>query len=325
MVTPCFNEAPNLRQLITRIRQTLLVCGVDYEHIVIDNASTDGTVEILREEARLDPRIKVILNVSNFGHLRSPYHALLQSEGDCVILMASDLQDPPELIPRMLDEWLRGAKVVMLVKDSTEERGPTAWTRRLYYGLLGTISSTRLVANATGSGLYDKDVINYLRGLQDPYPYLRGLVAESGYPLAVVPFEQPRRQAGRSKNHLSDLYDTAMLGITTHSRTPLRLMSLVGFGIAALSSLAGAYYLVRKLASWDSFDLGLAPVATGLFFLGSVQLIFMGLLGEYVGNIFLRLRGLPLVVESERINFTETQSAADPLNQRSMDDRPTDG
>ena len=279
--------------------------GVSYEHLVIDNASTDNSADILRDEAALDSCLRVIVNVRNFGHIRSPFHAILQARGECVVLLSSDLQDPPELVPELVARWQGGSPVVMLVKDNTEERGPKAWGRRAYYRVLGKVSEAQLVPDATGAGLYDRRVIEYLRGLNDPYPYLRGLVAESGFPVGTLGFHQPLRSAGKSSNNFASLYDMAMLGFTTHSRTPLRLVSFFGFVTAAMSLLIGFVYLVRKFSDWDSFELGLAPLATGLFFLGAMQLIALGIIGEYVGNIFLRVRDLPLVVESERLNFEE--------------------
>jgi glycosyltransferase involved in cell wall biosynthesis len=303
VVTPCFNEEGNLKELIARVRAVMAELDVTYEHLVIDNASTDSSLTILKEEAALDPNIHVIVNASNFGHIKSPFHGLMQSQGECAILLSSDLQDPPELITELLARWQNGAKVVLLVKANTEERGPKAWGRRLYYQILGKFSDSRSIPNATGAGAYDATVINYLRELNDPYPYLRGLVAESGYPIETISFYQPLRKAGKTSNNLFSLYDIAMLGFTTHSRTPLRLVAVIGFVMAALSLLVGLIYFIRKLTAWDSFELGLAPLAIGLFFLGAIQLIALGVIGEYIGNIFLRVRGLPLVVESERVNF----------------------
>ena len=305
IVTPCYNEESNLAELISRIRSVMATLGVDYEHIVIDNASTDSSMQILRAESARDPRLRVILNVRNFGHIKSPYHALMQARGDCVIIMAADLQDPPEVIPSLYSRWQSGAFIVMLVKETTEESGLKAVGRRIYYRIMNRISDSDLVANATGAGLYDRTVVDYLKSLNDPYPYLRGLVAESGFPVQRVGFDQPLRRGGKSSNNFGSLYDNAMLGFTTHSRTPLRLVSLLGFTFAGLSLLLGLVYFVRKLSDWDSFQLGLAPLSIGLFFFGAVQLIALGILGEYIGNIFLRVRGLPLVVEAERINFEQ--------------------
>jgi len=319
IVTPCFNESANLAELISRVRAVMSELDVPYEHIVIDNASTDDSLAILRAEASKDSSLRVIANVRNFGHIRSPYHAILQATGSCVVLLASDLQDPPEVIPELWRLWREGAPVVMLVKARTEESRLISLGRRLYYRTLNKASSSELVQDATGSGLYDRDVVEYLRSLNDPYPYLRGLVAESGFPVTRLAFDQPLRIAGKSSNNLASLYDMAMLGFTTHSRLPLRIVSLAGFCVAALSMLIGLVYLIRKLADWDAFELGLAPLAVGLFFLGAMQLIALGILGEYIGNIFLRIRGLPLVIEAERINFVD-RSAYHPRGTASSDE-----
>lgn len=303
VVTPCFNEQANLSELITRVRAVMESLDTKYEHIIIDNASTDRSRDILEAEAETDPRLRVIINMRNFGHIRSPFHGIMQASGSCVILLAGDLQDPPEVISELYSRWRDGAKVAMLVKEHTEESGLKALGRRLYYRTLNRISSSELIPDATGAGLYDRSVVEYLRSLDDPYPYLRGLVAESGFSVSRVGFSQPLRRGGRTSNNFASLYDMAMLGFTTHSRTPLRIVSLVGFCFAGLSLVIGFVYLVRKLLDWDAFELGLAPLAVGLFFLGAMQLIALGILGEYIGNIFLRVRRLPLVIEAERINF----------------------
>ncbi len=303
IVTPCFNEASAVCELAERIRNSCSLMGIEYEHLIIDNDSTDGTQEKLLELASADVRIKVIFNNSNFGHIRSPNHALLQAQGDAVVLLASDLQDPPELIPDLINRWRAGAEVVFLVKRSSAESRLISLFRKVYYRILGRMTRVPLIPNATGAGLYDRSVIEVLRSVDDPYPYLRGLVVELGYHIETIPFDQPARLSGKSKNGIPQLYDMAMLGFTTYSRTPLRLMSATGFALAALSIIVGGVYLVRKLMNWDSFDLGLAPIAVGLFFLGAIQLICLGILGEYVGNIFLHVRRHPLVIERERINL----------------------
>lgn len=303
VVSPCYNEVDNLLELTTRIQRAMKDLGYEHEHIIIDNASTDGSQALLRKLAAENANLRVIFNARNFGHIRSPFHAMLQAQGDCVVVLASDLQDPPELIPELIANWEAGFQVALLVKSDTEERGALRWLRRFYYRTLQRVTTSEIVADATGAGVYDRSVVNYLKQLNDPYPYVRGLIGEMGIPIAKVHFLQPLRSKGTSKSSFASLYDMAMLGFTTHSRVPLRLATLVGFGIAGISLLTGFIYLVRKLFDWSSFDLGVAPLAIGLFFLGAVQLISLGILGEYVGNIFLRIRNLPLVVESERINF----------------------
>lgn len=303
IVTPTYNERENVDELVSRVRAACALLPIQYEHIVIDNQSTDGTWNALLQLAARDDRLKLIRNERNYGHVRSPYHGLLQASGDAVILLASDLQDPPELIVHLVEKWQLGSKVVFLVKRSSAEARWLSLVRSLYYRALGKITSAPLVPDATGAGLYDRSVIELLASLNDPHPYLRGLVVELGYPIAQVPFDQPRRERGKSKNGLGSLADLALLGFSTHSRAPLRFMSIVGFCLAALSLLVGILYGIRKLLDWDSFDLGLAPIAVGLFFLGAVQLVCFGILGEYIGNIFTYVRKHPLVVEAERVNF----------------------
>lgn len=278
--------------------------GYEFEHIYIDNASTDGTVPILRRLAAADRRVKVILNARNFGHIRSPFHALLQATGDAVISMAADLQEPPGLIKEFISKWEEGFKVVMGVKASSEETWPLVMLRKLYYRVLGRLSNVRLVANFTGFGLYDHLVIETLRKIDDPYPYFRGLIADIGFESAKVEFLQPARKRGVTKNNLYTLYDMAMLGFTSNTKIPLRLATMVGFLTAAISFLIGLFYLVYKLVYWQSFEVGLAPLVVGLFFFGGIQLIFLGIVAEYVGAIYTQVLHRPLVIEKERINFT---------------------
>lgn len=303
VVTPLFNEEENVADLCDRIAAVMRSLPYDYEHICIDNCSRDRTAALLRQRAARDPKLKVIINARNFGHIRSPYHALLQATGDAAVIIAGDLQDPPELIPEFVRKWEEGYKSVMAVKPESEERSLMAFVRRLYYRMVNRISDVQLVDNATGAGLYDRAVLDVLRRIDDPYPYARGLICEIGFPVATVPFVQPRRTRGVTSQNFYTLYDIAMLGITKHSKVPLRLMTMFGFGLSCLSLLAAFGYLVAKLLFWDSFELGLAPVLIGIFFFGAVQMFFLGLLGEYIGAIQTQVRKLPLVVESERINF----------------------
>jgi glycosyltransferase involved in cell wall biosynthesis len=303
IVTPCFNEEDNIRELYERIAEVMATIPHDYEHICIDNCSTDKTLPILRELAAKDGRLKIIINVRNFGHIRSPYYALLQSRGDACVLIASDLQDPPEIIREFIQKWESGFKTVLAVKPESEESPVMFFIRKSYYRLLSRISEVPLVRNATGAGLFDREVILLLRKLQDPYPYFRGLLCELGYPIATVPFKQPRRKRGISKNNFYTLYDIAMLGITNHSKVPLRLMAISGFLLSILSLLAAFGFLAAKLLFWDYFQLGIAPILIGMFFFAAVQTFFIGLLGEYIGSIHTQIRNMPLVIEAERINF----------------------
>jgi glycosyltransferase involved in cell wall biosynthesis len=275
----------------------------DYEHILIDNASTDRSIDILRSLAKTDKHVKIIINTRNFGHIRSPYHALMQASGNAAIVMASDLQDPPERLPEFIQKWEQGYKVVIGVKKKSEESGVFFFLRSLYYRILRKLSDVPLIDNFTGFGLYDRQVIDILRNLHDPYPYFRGLVAELGFERAEIEFDQPRRKRGFSKNNFYTLYDLAMLGITGYTKIPLRLATMLGFFSAALSFLVGLVYLVYKLLFWQQFSLGSAPVIVGLFFMGSIQLFFLGIVGEYIGSIYTQVMKRPLVIEKERINF----------------------
>jgi len=303
VVTPCFNEAENVEELCLRIRKTMEALDVEYEHILIDNSSADDTVKILKGLAAEDARIKIIVNTRNFGHIRSPYYGLLQGSGEAVVIMASDLQDPPEMIPEFVQKWRQGFKVVVGVKTQSEEFGVFYLLRTLYYRVLRNLSDVRLIDNYTGFGLYDQRVLEILRKLDDPYPYFRGLIADLGFEMAEIPFTQPRRKRGISKNNFYTLYDMAMLGLTNHSKVPLRLATMLGFAMSFVSLLIGLAYLVYKLLFWQQFTLGLAPVVIGLFFFASVQLIFLGIVGEYVGAIHTQVLKRPLVIEKERVNF----------------------
>lgn len=304
VVTSCYNEEENVELLYKQIKEVMAaIKGYTYELIYIDNHSTDNTVSILRKIAKSDKNMKVIINTRNFGHIRSPYYGILQSSGDMVVYVASDLQDPPSLIPEFIHKWEEGYKVVMGVKTSSKENHIFSWFRTFYYRMLQRLSEIRLVENATGFGLYDREVIEKLRSLNDPYPYFRGLVADLGYEIATVPFVQPPRKHGITKNNFYTLFDMAMLGFTNHSKVPLRMATMLGFVTAVLSALIGLFYFVYKLINWQNFSLGLAPLSVGLFFFSSVQLIFLGVIGEYIGAIYTQVLKRPLVVEQERINF----------------------
>jgi glycosyltransferase involved in cell wall biosynthesis len=304
ILTPCYNEQENVVPLYETIACIMGgVEGYDYEHIYIDNASTDGTVARLRDLAAKDKRVKVILNARNFGHIRSPFYGLLQTDGDAVVYMASDFQDPPDLIPKLIDGWQRGAKAVLAIKDSSDESGLFFMLRRIYYRLVERLADVRTYQNFTGFGLYDRAVVDYCRSLEDPYPYFRGIIAETGFPTAEVHYHQPARKRGFTKNNFYTLYDMAMLGITNHSKIPLRLATMSGFLMSVLSLLVGITYLIYKLLFWQQFPAGTAPLVIGLFFFASVQLFFIGILGEYIGSIHTQVHKRPLVVERERINF----------------------
>lgn len=304
ILTPCFNESGNVEELYARILNAIKpLKQYEFEIIFIDNSSEDDTVEILRKMATLDKRVKVIINQRNFGYLRSPYWGMMQTSGEATIAMSSDLQDPPELIPLFLAEWEKGWKVVLATKPVSYTNPLMHLVRRTYYHILDGISDIKLVKDATGFGLYDKVVLDQIRNIADPYPYLRGMICEFGYPIKTLPFEQPQRRSGISKNNFYILFDLAMLGIVSHSKVPLRLATFTGVSFGALSFLIGIYYLAMKLIYWDAFALGLAPLVVGFFFVSGLLLIFIGLLGEYIGSIQTYVRGYPVVIEKERINF----------------------
>jgi glycosyltransferase involved in cell wall biosynthesis len=305
ILTACYNEEGNVREVYEQVRAAMQTLpGYGYEHLFIDNASTDGTVAILRELAAADKRVKVIVNTRNFGHIRSPYYALLQARGDAVMICVADLQDPPELIPQFVRKWEEGYKVVIGVKQGSQESWLMRRTRKFYYWLVGRLSSdVELVHNFTGFGLYDREVVEQFRSTDEQYPYFRGLVSYFGHEQAEIPYMQPARTRGVTKNSFFSLYDIAMLGITNHSKVPLRIATMAGFVISILSLLVALGYLVAKLMYWNELQMGTAPLLIGIYFFGAVQLFFIGILGEYIGSIHTQVHKRPLVVEKERINF----------------------
>lgn len=307
IVTPCFNEESNVIELCERIRTTMdpLKDKYEYEHIIVDNASTDATVLIAKKLAADDRKIKIIVNTRNFGPVRSPYHGVVAAFGDAVVLIAADLQDPPELIAGYIRKWEEGFDIVLPTKPRSEELLVMQKIRKFYYKLLNSISDVPLENNATGAGLFDKKVIDALRGISDPYPYFRGLICDLGFSRCTVDFVQPKRKRGISKANFYGMFDQALLAMTKHSKLPLRLMTFLGLALGFVTLFISALFFVLKLIYWDSFNLGMAPLLVGLFFVASIQLFFLGILGEYVGMILTHVRNMPLVVERERINFTE--------------------
>jgi glycosyltransferase involved in cell wall biosynthesis len=302
--TPCYNEEANVEELYSRVCRAVASAGrYRYEHIFIDNGSRDRTVEVLKNIAARDQNVKVIVNARNFGHIRSPIHALLQARGDAVIGLVADLQDPPEMIPEMIAKWEEGYSMVLCIKRSSSENRLMFWARKKFYRLVQRLSSIETFENFAGFGLYDRKVVEAVRTFGDPYPYLRGIIAEIGLPHYELEYEQPRRKLGVTKNNFYTLYDLAMLGITNLSKVPLRLVTGLGFLCALLSLFAGLTYLVYKLVFWSNFTVGIAPLVIGLFFLGSVQLLSMGILGEYIGAIHSQVQKRPYVIEKERVNF----------------------
>ena len=309
VLIPCYNEAENvgpISRAVTEILEKELP-QYDYELVFIDNDSTDGTRDIIRGLCADNPRIKAILNARNFGQFNSPYYGMLQVTGDCVIEMVADFQDPVEMIPKYIREWEKGYKIVIGIKTSSKENRLMYWLRSCYYKTIKKLSDVEQIEHFTGSGLYDREFIEVLRNLDDPTPFLRGIVAELGYRRKEIPYEQPRRRAGKTHNNLYRLYDAAMLSVTSYTKACLRLATIFGSICAVVSMLIALVYLVMKLIWWDRFPAGMAPMLIGMLFLGSVQLFFIGFLGEYIMSINQRVMKRPLVIEEERINFNEEE------------------
>jgi len=309
VVTPCFEEEANVKLLYESIRDVFAknFPEYEYEHIYIDNASKDNTVSIIKELCAMDKRVKLIVNARNFGHIRSPFYGMMQAKGDAVILMASDLQDPPARIVEFINKWQEGYKLVLGVKKQELTAPIMRIIRKKYYQLLSILSDVKIVKDYTGFGLYDRLVVEELRNLGDSYPYLRGIISELGHEAALIEFVKPKRNGGITHNNFYTLYDMAMLGITCHSKLPLRLATILGFGMSVVSLLLAVAYFLYKIFFWNEFAQGIAPLLIGIFFIGSIQLFFLGVVGEYVGAIHTQVLARPLVIEKERVNFEETE------------------
>lgn len=307
VLTACYNEEENVEALVLAVEKVFeKMPQYTYEHMFIDNSSSDKTVSILRRLSEIHKQVKVIVNARNFGHIRSPFHGLIQCKGDAVISLVADFQDPPEMIEKFLIKWEEGYKIVIGIKHQSHENPIMFRVRRTFYNLLSKASSgsgESPVKNFTGFGLYDQKFISVLRTLDDPYPYFRGLITELGFDRYEIDYTQPQRVAGKTKNNFFTLYDMAMLGFTNHSKLPLRLSAFIGFFSAIISFLVALGYLIYKLIFWDNFQVGMAPLVIGVFFFSSVQLFFIGIIGEYIGAIHTQIRKRPLVIEKERINF----------------------
>lgn len=309
VVTACFNEEENVEELYERIKNVFAKYKnrYKYELIYIDNASTDQTVEFIKRIALKDKNVKLIVNARNFGHIRSPFHGLMQGNGDTVIFLCSDLQDPPELIHEFIKRWEEGYKVVIGQKTKSRENWLMFAVRKFYYYLIKKFSETEQISNFTGFGLYDKVIIDSLKQIHDPYPYFRGLIAEIGFERAVIEYTQPKRKHGKSKNNFFTLYDMAMTGFVNHTKIPLRIAVFIGLFTGTISFIIAMFYLVYKLIYWDTFTAGTAPIVVGIFFFSSVQLFFIGVIGEYIGAIYTQVKNRPLVFEKERVNFEKNR------------------
>jgi len=307
VLTGCYNEEENVEALVLAVADVFKkMPQYTYEHLFIDNSSTDQTVPILRRLCETHKQVKVIVNARNFGHIRSPYYGLIQCYGDAVIVLVADFQDPPEMIDKFLSKWEMGYKIVIGVKENSRENFIMFRVRKFFYNVLSRMAAPTgepPIKNFTGFGLYDQKFISVVRQLDDPYPYFRGLITELGFNRYEITYTQQQRAAGKTKNNFFTLYDTAMLGFVNHSKLPLRLSAFIGFFSAGISLLVAIIYFIYKLIYWNTFQAGSAPMVIGLFFFSSIQLFFIGVIGEYIGAIHTQVRKRPLVIEKERINF----------------------
>lgn len=309
ILIPCYNEEENvvpMSEAIVHLFETELT-QYNYELVFIDNDSQDKTRELLREICSKNANIKAIFNAKNFGQFNSPYYGILQTTGDCTISMVCDFQDPIELIPQYIREWENGYKIVIGIKTSSKENKIMYFLRSVYYKMIKKFSDVEQIEHFTGSGLYDKSFVDVLRNLKDPKPFMRGIVAELGFKRKEIPYEQPQRRAGKTHNNFYTLYDAAMLSITSYTKIGLRLATFAGCGVGIISLLVALVYLIMKLVMWNSFQAGMAPILIGMCLLGSIQLFFIGLIGEYILSINARVLNRPLVVEEERLNFSKKE------------------
>lgn len=305
VLIPCYNEVENVQPISEAIINEFVtkLPQYDYEIVFIDNFSTDGTRKKIEQICKINPKIKAIFNAKNFGQFNSPYYGMCQTHGDCTIAMCCDFQDPVELIPRFVAEWEKGYKIVSAIKTQSEENKIVRFLRTCYYKAIKKMSSVEQIEHFTGTGLYDKSFIDVLRELDDPMPFLRGIVAELGPLRKDIEYTQAKRRAGKTHNNWYTLYDAAMLSFTSYTKVGLRVATIIGFLFSLLTMLIAIIYLCAKLIWWEAFPMGTAPMLIGTFFIGSVQLFFIGLVGEYVLNINVRVMHRPLVVEEKRCNF----------------------
>ena len=305
VLIPCYNEEENVVPIANAIVEEVggKLRSYDYEIVFIDNDSKDNTRPLLREICKRNPKIKAIFNAKNFGQFNSPYYGMLQTTGDCTMLMACDFQDPVEMIPQIVEEWEKGAKIVSCIKTASKENPIMRFLRSCYYKMIKKMSSVEQIEHFTGFGLYDRSFLDVLRNLNDPTPFLRGIVAELGFKRVNIEYTQAKRRAGKTHNNFFTLFDAAMLSFTSYTKVGLHLVTFAGMILSALSILAALVYLVLKLLYWDRFSAGFAPMIIGLFFLNAIELLFIGFVGEYVMSINTRVMNRPLVIEEERINF----------------------
>lgn len=303
IVTPTFNEEQNIEKISNDISVEMEKLNIDYEHIIIDNNSTDQTQNIIRQICKKDKKVKAIFNSRNFGHVRSPYYAILQSSGDATILFAADFQDPIELIPQLIKKWQLGSKAVFLKRKSSEENLILETIKVLFYKFINKISEVSLIERTTGSGIFDKSIISKLKEMEDPDPYFRGIVSEIDSNIDIIEFDQPRRLHGKSKNNFYTLFDLGVNAIIKHSKIPLRIITIGGFFLSIILIIVAIFFLIYKIIYWDKFQLGLAPIILGVFLGFSVLIFMLGTIGEYIGVILKQVRKIPLVFEKERINF----------------------
>lgn len=310
VLIPCYNEEENVVQIAAAVSNEMEtnLPNYDYEIVFIDNDSKDSTRPLIREVCRRNPKVKAIFNVKNFGQFNSPYYGLQQTTGNCTILMCCDFQDPVEMIPLLVKEWEKGAKIVSCIKTKSKENPIMRFFRTFYYKIIKKMSSIEQIEHFTGFGLYDKSFIDVLKNLDDPTPFLRGIVAELGYKRVSIEYTQAKRRAGKTKNNFMSLFEAAMLSFTSYTKVGMHLVTIIGFILAILSTLVGLVYLVLKLIYWDRFSAGIMPMMIGLFFLNAVELVFIGLVGEYVMSVNTRIMKRPLVIEEERINFESEKS-----------------
>lgn len=308
VLIPCYNEEENVVQISEAVIEQLnKLENYDYEILFIDNCSNDKTQELITKLCENNHKIKAIFNCKNFGQFNSPYYGLQQTTGDCTILMCADFQDPVDMIPKFVQEWENGYKIVIGIKNKSKENRIIYFLRSCYYKIIKKLSSTEQIEHFTGFGLYDKDFIKILKDIDDPTPFLRGIVAELGYKRKEINYEQAKRKAGKTHNSFYTLYDAAMLSFTSYTKIGLRLATFLGMGIGVISFIVGLIYLILKLLYWDRFAAGTIPILLGSCFLGAIQLFFIGILGEYILSINARVMKRPLVIEEKRINFEEKE------------------